>query len=367
MHIEFNYSEFLVEDFVWDEGYRQWVLSPDADSDLFWNEWLLTHPHKRDDLLLAKQIVKSIKVKTTEISDYEISCAIKNILLETNDSNQFVKAPFIQKHISSFNLSAAILIIALGFSFWFYNIGSNHSAITYTDLISLNNEKFIEQVNSTLAPIKVSLEDGSTVLLAHNAKISFPATFSGLNKRVIYLSGEATFEVTKDTSKPFYVYANGLVTKVLGTKFKIRSYDDEKKTTIEVNSGIVSVFSFIDKRSQDEKSDKKLNSLILTRNQKAFYSSEDKTLLASFVEEPIAVNEKVFNYTFSDTPIKQIFENIKEGYGIEIIYDEKLLANRTFTADLSQTSMYEKLSIICKAINTRYEITDGKIIIYPNS
>lgn len=212
--------------------------------------------------------------------------------------------------------------------------------------------------------LHIRLEDGSRITLQKNAKISFPQSFKGLVNRKVYLTGEAFFDIAKDPGKPFFVYANGLITKVLGTSFKITSNVGEKDATVEVTSGIVAVFSLVDKQAQDVSNTNMLNSIILTRNQKASYSSRDRTLITSLVNHPIALNETAFDSTFSNTPIESIFENIEEEYGIKIIYDEKSFHNRTFTGDLSKITMYEKLEVICKTVNSKYEVLDGRIVIY---
>jgi transmembrane sensor len=63
------------------------------------------------------------------------------------------------------------------------------------------------------------LEDGTTVHLEKGSRLSFPVHFDP-KKREVVLSGEAFFEVTENPSKPFYVYANELITRVLGTSFQ---------------------------------------------------------------------------------------------------------------------------------------------------
>ncbi len=356
-----NYQKYSIEDFIWDEHFRQWVLFPDAELDVFWNEWIANNSDKAADISTARQILKALKIKDGNISDDEVEEAVANTLNEIADENYHPqiktqakrswKFPMI-KHSLSIAASLVLLLSVAGFYYF-----KTEPQISSTMLVKVNNGPGLLQLN---------MHDGTRIILEKGAKVRFPKSFNGLENRKIYLTGEAFFDVAKDPLKPFIVYSNGLITKVLGTKFRIRSYAAEKNSLVEVTSGIVAVYSLADKDSEDEKNGKKLNSVILTRNQKANYSNEDRTVMASVVEQPVAINNKIFNYTFSDTPIKQIFENIEDGYGIEIIYDEKVLAKRTFTADLSQISMYDKLSIICKVLNTHYEIIDGKIIIYPN-
>jgi ferric-dicitrate binding protein FerR (iron transport regulator) len=356
-----NYTEFSVEEYVWDENFRRWVLFPDAHLDAFWNEWMTNNPDRVTDINAARQIVKALEIKDRKLSDDELEDAITSVLKEIQNEDRLSPVKTRAKRSWKFSvikrslsIAASLILILSVVSFYYFK---NEPEISSNMFEKMNNGPGLLQLN---------MHDGSKITLEKGAKVSFSKSFNGLANRKVYLTGEAFFDVAKDPTKPFIVYSNGLITKVLGTKFRIRSYPAEKNSMVEVTSGVVAVYSLADKDSEDEKNGEKLNSVILTRNQKANYSNEDRTVMASVVEQPVAINNKIFNYTFSDTPIKQIFQNIEEGYGIEIIYDEKVLAKRTFTADLSQISMYDKLSIICKVLNTRYEIIDGKIIIYPN-
>ena len=367
MNNKLNRDFATIEDFVWDDDFRQWVLNEDSSLADFWTEWLMAHPDKSDDLLTARDIVKSITAKETGVSDEEVEAAIQEIMLQIDHAPD--TKPAHPRYMGWYKYTgiAAALLIVISIA-WFFLAGYNDRyGVTYSDLVKESGNALVEKVNTDAQPKQIQLADGSKITLQKNARISFAPAFNSFNTRKVYLSGKALFEVAKNPEKPFLVYTSGLITKVLGTKFIITSNEGDKGATVEVISGIVSVFSLVDKKSQDETDTKKLNSLILTRNQKASFSRNERTLIASVVEHPVALNEKVFDNIFSDTPLKKIFKNIEDSYGIEVIYDEKALANRTLTADMSNTTMYEKLNIICKAVNARYEITDGKIVIYTNT
>ena len=73
----------------------------------------------------------------------------------------------------------------------------------------------------------ITLPDSSRVWLNSDSRISYPDEFTG-NKRVVSLSGEAYFEVTKDSLHPMVVLTNkDFTVEVLGTTFNIRSYEND--------------------------------------------------------------------------------------------------------------------------------------------
>jgi hypothetical protein len=55
-----DFSNHLVNDFILDESFQQWVLNPDKASDLFWKEWLRTHPQKAEVVKEARHIIENL-------------------------------------------------------------------------------------------------------------------------------------------------------------------------------------------------------------------------------------------------------------------------------------------------------------------
>ncbi len=83
----------------------------------------------------------------------------------------------------------------------------------------------------------VTLEDGSRVQL--NADSAIAKDFSGGQRRLTLLKGEAWFDVASDPSRPFTVTAAGGTTTALGTSFDIAT--ESARTDITVTSHRVAV------------------------------------------------------------------------------------------------------------------------------
>lgn len=86
------------------------------------------------------------------------------------------------------------------------------------------------QYTEVVAPageqIQVVLQDGTTVLLNSQTKLKYPQKF-GFFSRTVTLSGEAYFVVAKERTRPFIVDLKDLKVEVTGTKFNIKSYENE--------------------------------------------------------------------------------------------------------------------------------------------
>ena len=79
--------------------------------------------------------------------------------------------------------------------------------------------------------IKIVLYDGSLVWLNAGSELRYPNTFVE-NQRVVYLKGEAYFDVTKDRSHPFIVKTISSEISVLGTSFNVNARENSCVTTL---------------------------------------------------------------------------------------------------------------------------------------
>ena len=180
--------------------------------------------------------------------------------------------------------------------------------------------------------------------------------------REVDLVGEAFFEVKKDPDRPFLVYTDEIVTRVLGTSFTVRNYPADVR--VSVKTGKVSVLK--DSNSGDpQEANGTVEGVILTPNQQVVYARQEKKMTKSLVEDPNVLTPVAKQeFEFTDASVAAVFQSIKDAYGVEIVYDEQVLADCHLTASLTDVSLHDKLSLICKAINATYAIIDSHIVIY---
>ena len=69
------------------------------------------------------------------------------------------------------------------------------------------------------------------------SSLSYPSSFHA--ERSVALSGEAFFKVTKNPEKPFVVRSGEIATRVLGTSFNVKAYEDEDVVAVALKSGKV--------------------------------------------------------------------------------------------------------------------------------
>ena len=222
----------------------------------------------------------------------------------------------------------------------------------------------MEKRNKTSHPLTIWLNDSSRVVLQPRSQISYPEQ-PAFDKREVYLVGEGFFEVVKNTKKPFLVYANGLVTQVVGTSFRINAFAEHKQVIVAVRTGKVAVFTINAFRKAQARREQIAGMLLLTPNQQALFDKASERITKSLVNEPALVRQPANRnyFVFDNTPVADVFRTLEESYGVEIKFDSKLLDSCNVTAPLGDEPLFRKLDIICQTIGATYEVNGTQIII----
>ncbi|OJV18040.1 MAG: iron dicitrate transport regulator FecR [Dyadobacter sp. 50-39] len=359
-----RYRDFSLGEFVWDKPFRNWVLNPTREDDETWQNWLAAHPDKREIVERARQLVLSIRPANASLSNPEKRKAVERIVerLETRHLDQTEASRLPWYNGRAVRIAAMLVLLAgLGWMFW---LRHQPEQIGYDQLVAAANAEMVEAVNTTAKPLTISLEDGSRITLDPGSRMSYPAHFSS-SQREVFLSGKAFFDIAKNPSKPFFVYANELVTKVLGTSFTVRSFADEQEVSVAVKSGKVAVFSRDEPGAAAKQSSRDLTGVVIEPNQQVVFLRKSVKITKSIVPEPEVVAEAgtAPHLEFDEAPLSAVFSALQSAYGIDIIYDKNIMDECPITATLTEMSLYEQLDLVCKAVNASYKSIDGRIVV----
>ena len=222
-------------------------------------------------------------------------------------------------------------------------------------------EKQVAEVvpdTTTGHPSRITLPDGSSVILGEGADIVADEHF-GVENRKVWLEGEAFFEVMPDPQKPFIVQTGDLVTEVLGTSFRIKPQQNQKKIEVSVVSGKVSVYT------AESTGRNKKDGVIAMPNQKVSYDLILKTLRQDLVDapQPVQKAESSARFLFDEVPVGQVLDRISEIYGVQLIAGNPDMRLCIFTGDLTGLDMYRQLDFLCEVTRARYEIRGTAIFI----
>ncbi len=135
----------------------------------------------------------------------------------------------------------------------------------------------------------MALEDGSRVTLDPGSNWVILHIFVTAGGRYSFRA-KAFFDIAKDPSKPFFVYANELVTKVLGTSFTV-SYANEQNVSVAVKTGKVAVFSREDTDAIEKQNSRELTGVVIEPNQQVVFARKTVKITKGIVPEPEVVAE----------------------------------------------------------------------------
>lgn len=219
---------------------------------------------------------------------------------------------------------AAVLLVGIAFATALYWWGSTEP-----------NTLLKEIVNSNSFPTKHLLDDGSAIYLKPQAQVSVPEVF-GENERRLSLQGEAFFEVSEDSTRPFSVQTAQTEIRVLGTSFLVKADPDEVATEVLVSSGKV---SFSPKEGTS-------TPLSLTKGQGATYSHQFKTLI------PIEnLNENLSawatrKFKFSKTPLGEVAISLSQAFQVDISFTNEALKSCEYGGTFEGQNLEEIFQII---------------------
>jgi ferric-dicitrate binding protein FerR (iron transport regulator) len=362
-----KYKDFQAIDFVQDDYFLKWVKNTGEDEsiDEYWRDWLLRNPEKREIVEEAKRLILTVEKERQFIIPEQQQRLLWDRIDQSIDEIKTEELKEKKKRgpvwLSWYSVAATIALVSIAFAYLFQiatkdKTGDEDFTSLKTDLVQYRNDG--QKANVLV------LHDGSTVTLQPKSVLYYPESFSG-DQREVHLSGEAFFNVVKDSQKPFFVKTNALTTQVLGTSFNVRAYKSEKNILVSVRSGKVSVFTNPEIKGTD-KDHIASEGTVLLPNQQAIFERKEAHLFKSLVEEPVLLAPSVLknDFQFTDAPIKEVFSLLEEAYGVDIVYEEETFSGCYLNASLSSvSSLYDKLRIICKAIKAEYQILDAHIII----
>ena len=171
---------------------------------------------------------------------------------------------------------------------------------------------------------QLKLADGTKVWLNSLTQLRFPVTFAG-EERKVYLTGEAYFEVARDSVHPFIVATDeGMEVKVYGTEFNVDTYRKGTVKTTLVNGKVGIRVSATGEEVR------------LSPNQMALFTKATQSIQVENVDPYGAIAWKDGKFVFEDEPIEEIMERLSRWYDVKVFYANERIKKHTFTGIITR-------------------------------
>ena len=195
---------------------------------------------------------------------------------------------------------------------------------------------------------QIVLGDGTRVYLNAQTELRFPESFASSEQRLVYLSGKAYFEVTKNPSKPFVVQCKDYAVKVLGTSFNVNSYEGDETSKTTLATGKVEI-------DMDGKQ------TILNPGQQAIIKNGEVNVKEVDVE--VYTTWMFDNFRFQSESIQEIMTKLSRWYAIDVFYMNESVRNYHFTGYLPRyAKIADVLELLSLTTNIKFDV-EGKTVI----
>jgi transmembrane sensor len=301
------------------------ILTGEASGEevLLVRNWVRSSPQNHDYYLEVKNLLE-ISGNHLNISENEIKLALSSVMERIDPSSTKNVWYYWQKF-------AAILLIPVFLA-----------ALILGSISILKKSKNQIAYNEYSTPLgsrsSIKLADGSVVCLNSGSTLKYPVSF-GSRKRVVYLTGEALFDVKSDNSSPFIVATSKINVKATGTLFNVKESDQDNLTEVTLALGKVAVFKSL------AGEDQKLISNMLP-NQHLIYNTEDETHSLQDEDAYPFYAWKNGELIFRNEPLKNVVKELSSFFNVDIEIQGREIQDLTIRGTFENESLNEILKLL---------------------
>ena len=316
-------------------------------------DWLVQIMQKEEDAALKED-------STAEAVNRILNKAAQNELFQKNGRR--LKNRQRLKFRRRLAIAASFIAIAGFTCFAFWGKGKKNTGTTIEAVVA----------ETTKAKTATLLPDGTKVWLNTGSKLIVEPQF-GSNTREVKLTGEAFFDVVKDTARPFVVHVNKMNIRVLGTAFNVKGYDDDKAIQTTLYRGLVHI---------TKQGDTDFQPIIMYPNQKitvpkALLSQGHKPLeedvnnaivllqIDSTIndEQKLETSWMYGRLEFKGERFEQVAAKMARWYGVKFLFENDGVKQLSFTGSFEKETLTEALDAMQVAQPFIYKKNNNEIII----
>ena len=240
--------------------------------------------------------------------------------------------------------TAAIVIITLGISWYFFNRPDWEPPVAYHNIEVPTGQR-----------VKLTLSDGSTVWLNAGTKFTYPDRFS-VTERHVVLNGEAQFNIAHNEKHPFVVQTSTYSAKVLGTKFNVYAYDEASNFEATLFNGSVSLYN---KNSTQKE-------ILLQPGQQAVFDKKSIEMSIFYRTDTADIASWVDGYhVFNKTSFQDMVERLSHYYEKKITVQYPAILGYECTGKFRHDESLEHILNVVKISKPfKYKIIENEVIIY---
>ena len=245
---------------------------------------------------------------------------------------------------------AAIVVMIMGIGFAAYQVVKTPEKQLEESVMMAITETVAHPLNLTI----ITLPDGSTVKMNASTRIEYPAHFAS-KVRKVKLSGEAFFQVTRDTAHPFIIETENASVEVLGTSFNVSAYPHAGLVEVNVKTGKVKLTQIIEGKSDPK-------SAILPAGERGWLKVANSELGHA---EELSPNYSAWitkEISFQRTPLADAFAVLENTYHVKINMENPEIGKIPYTANFANLKLDYIVDVIARTHKLKVKQTSNEIV-----
>lgn len=341
-----DYIPYDAEAFLMDPSFRAWIASPTPEMSAYWQGLLENYPHLSKAFEQARLLAQGLEATWIPFSQTYVDNLYKGSLNRLPSEPEEEPVPLKELRPRKLWWYAAAALLPLLLCGWVYSY--------------FFSERLIHTGNSQLQTL--TLYDGSEIKLNANSHLRIPSRFDWHSNREVWLTGEGSFAVQKQTDdetgtkRKFTVHTKRADVVVLGTRFTV--YDRSLQTRVLLEEGRIAL------------TDPVSNKLFLMKpGQIASYKQGDKTYQLAKADtkqqRPLTAwrSQLLIFENASMTELKQRFEEVS---GMELVLEGDEFKEQQFTGELPLDDPQKALTILSETFGLKAVPYQNRIYFVPN-
>jgi transmembrane sensor len=223
-----------------------------------------------------------------------------------------------------------------------------YSGIRTVKESALKKETWVEIIAPAWTRVQFTLPDGTTGWLNSKSSVRYNGNFS-LDRNVI-LKGEAFFDVFKDKKRPFIVNVGGVFVEVLGTRFNIEAYDEERNIEVVLEEGSL----IFNAREMN-----KTHTMVPAEHVR--YDKVTRDFSTEMVQPQKYISWTEGRLEFRNDPLDVIFRRLARWYDVDVELNLSLEDDPRLHATFIDDGLEEVLDLLSRSLPLKYRIENGKL------
>ncbi len=193
---------------------------------------------------------------------------------------------------------------------------------------------------------QIELPDGTMVWLNDGTTIKYPEQFTE-KERVVFLDGEAYFEVKSNPKEPFIVENSMMKTRVTGTHFNLNAYSADRFFEATLLEGRIELFA-------------QAKHIDLSPGQQLQYNVSQNIFQRKDVRSDDAAAWIHGKLVFHNEKLDVVINKLSRWYNVDIQLSDALLRDYDLTYTLQNEKLEQSLNYISQVLPIKYSYSEIK-------